>query len=43
MPRVPAAPRCAHELGYDAEFPCLRLLPIENKLKTQALMECGGA
>lgn len=31
---------CPTELGYDAEVPpCLRLLPIETRLKTQALME----
>ncbi|MES2384792.1 MAG: dynamin family protein [Pseudomonadota bacterium] len=31
---------CPTELGYDAEVPpCLRLLPIETRLKPQALME----
>ena len=31
---------CPTELGYDADIPpCLRLLPIETRLKTQALME----
>jgi hypothetical protein len=31
---------CPTELGYDAESPpCLRLLPIETRLKPQALME----
>lgn len=31
---------CPTELGYDAEVPpCLRLLPIETRLKTQALLE----
>ena len=31
---------CPTELGYDAEVPlCLRLLPIETRLQTQALME----
>ncbi|MDW5442622.1 dynamin family protein [Polaromonas sp. SM01] len=31
---------CPTELGYDAEVPpCLRLLPIETRLKSQALME----
>ncbi len=31
---------CPTELGYDADVPpCLRLLPIETRLKTQALME----
>ncbi len=31
---------CPTELGYDAEVPpCLRLLPIETRLETQALME----
>lgn len=31
---------CPTELGYDADMPpCLRLLPIETRLKTQALME----
>ena len=31
---------CPTELGYDADVPpCLRLLPIETRLQTQALME----
>ena len=31
---------CPTELGYDAEIPpCLRLLPIETRLQTHALME----
>jgi hypothetical protein len=31
---------CPTELGYDADVPpCLRLLPIETRLKPQALME----
>ena len=31
---------CPTELGYDAEVPpCLRLLPIETRLQTHALME----
>ena len=31
---------CPTELGYDADIPpCLRLLPIETRLQTQALME----
>ena len=31
---------CPTELGYDPDVPpCLRLLPIETRLKTQALME----
>ena len=31
---------CPTELGYDADVPpCLRLLPIETRLKSQALME----
>ena len=31
---------CPTELGYDADVPpCLRLLPIESRLGTQALME----
>jgi Dynamin family len=31
---------CPTELGYDADVPpCLRLLPIETRLRTQALME----
>ena len=31
---------CPTELGYDSEVPpCLRLLPIETRLKPQALME----
>lgn len=31
---------CPTEMGYDAEIPpCLRLLPIETRLKPQALME----
>ena len=31
---------CPTELGYDAEVPpCLRLLPIETRLQSQALME----
>ena len=31
---------CPTELGYDAEVPpCLRLLPIETRLETHALME----
>lgn len=31
---------CPTELGYDAELPpCLRLLPIETRLHSQALME----
>ena len=31
---------CPTELGWDAEFPpCLRLLPIETRLKSQSLME----
>ena len=31
---------CPTELGYDADVPpCLRLLPIETRLHTQALME----
>ena len=31
---------CPTELGYDADIPaCLRLLPIETRLHTQALME----
>ena len=31
---------CPTELGWDAEFPpCLRLLPIETRLKPQSLME----
>jgi hypothetical protein len=31
---------CPTELGYDADIPpCLRLLPIESRLQTQALME----
>lgn len=31
---------CPTELGYDADVPaCLRLLPIETRLMTQALME----
>ena len=31
---------CPTELGYDEEIPpCLRLLPIESRLQTQALME----
>lgn len=31
---------CPAELGYDADVPpCLRLLPIETRLQTQALME----
>ena len=31
---------CPTELGYDAHVPpCLRLLPIETRLQTQALME----
>jgi hypothetical protein len=31
---------CPTELGYDADMPpCLRLLPIETRLKPQALME----
>lgn len=31
---------CPTELGYDAEIPpCLRLLPIETRLQSQALME----
>ena len=31
---------CPTELGYDADIPpCLRLLPIETRLKPQALME----
>ena len=35
---------CPTELGYDAEVPpCLRLLPIETRLKPQALMEWRAA
>ncbi len=35
---------CPTELGWDAEFPpCLRLLPIETRLKPQALMEWRAA
>ncbi|MFZ2294381.1 MAG: dynamin family protein [Polaromonas sp.] len=31
---------CPTEMGYDADVPpCLRLLPIETRLQTQALME----
>ena len=31
---------CPTELGYDSDIPpCLRLLPIETRLETQALME----
>ena len=31
---------CPTEMGYDADVPpCLRLLPIETRLKSQALME----
>ncbi|MBT9475512.1 dynamin family protein [Polaromonas sp.] len=31
---------CPTELGYDADVPpCLRLLPLETRLQTQALME----
>ena len=31
---------CPTEIGYDADVPaCLRLLPIETRLQTQALME----
>lgn len=31
---------CPTELGYDADVPpCLRLLPIETRLQSQALME----
>ena len=31
---------CPTELGYDSDIsPCLRLLPIETRLQTQALME----
>jgi len=31
---------CPTEMGYDADVPpCLRLLPIETRLKTQSLME----
>jgi hypothetical protein len=35
---------CPTELGYDSDVPpCLRLLPIETRLKPQALMEWRGA
>ena len=35
---------CPTELGYDADVPpCLRLLPIETRLHTQALMEWRAA
>ena len=35
---------CPTELGWDAEVPpCLRLLPIETRLKPQALMEWRAA
>ena len=35
---------CPTELGYDADvLPCLRLLPIETRLQTQALMEWRAA
>ncbi len=35
---------CPTELGYDADIaPCLRLLPIETRLKPQALMEWRAA
>jgi Dynamin family len=35
---------CPTELGWDAEVPpCLRLLPIESRLKPQALMEWRAA
>ncbi len=35
---------CPTELGWDAEYPpCLRLLPIETRLKPQALMEWRAA
>ena len=35
---------CPTELGWDDEFPpCLRLLPIETRLKPQALMEWRAA
>lgn len=35
---------CPTELGYDADVPpCLRLLPIETRLKPQALMEWRAA
>ncbi len=35
---------CPTELGYDADLPpCLRLLPIETRLKTQPLMEWRNA
>ena len=41
---MPASPgrttMCPTELGYDADVPpCLRLLPIESRLKPQSLME----
>ena len=35
---------CPTELGYDADVPpCLRLLPIETRLQSQALMEWRAA
>ena len=35
---------CPTELGYDADVPpCLRLLPIETRLQTQALVEWRAA